>query len=107
MIITTNRIRQPYDAFTVWPFIFIRPGYRANVGLIAHEMVHYRSQAWLTPLWLLWYLVSKDFRWCQEVKGYKAQIAAGGIHLDDAVRLLCTYDTGHTPEQARFALGGE
>ena len=104
MIITTDKIREPYDAFTAWPFIFIRPEYKDDQALIAHERVHYESMAWVTPFWWLCYALSKSFRWAQEVKAYRVQIAAGGISLEDATYMLCTYKTGHTSEQARAAL---
>ena len=104
MIITTNLIRQPFDALTAWPFIFVRPESKNDQALIAHEMVHYRSMAWVTPFWWLRYALSKSFRWIQEVEAYRVQIALGGISLDDAAGLLCTYKTGHNFEQAREAL---
>ena len=104
MIITTTLIREPYDAFTAWPFIFIRPEYRNDKALIAHEQVHYRSMAWLTPFWWLIYAISKSFRWAQEVKAYRVQMALGGISIEDATYMLCTYRTGHTLDQARAAL---
>ena len=104
MIITTDLIRQPYDAITAWPFIFIRPESKNDKALIAHEMVHYKSMAWVTPFWWLRYTFSKSFRWAQEVKAYRVQMALGGISLEGATYMLCTYKTGHTSEQARAAL---
>ena len=104
MIVTTTLIQQPFDAVTVWPFIFIRPEYKDDQALIAHEMVHYKSMAWLTPFWWLRYALSKSFRWTQEVKAYRVQIALGGISIENATWLLCTYKTDHTSEVARAAL---
>ena len=104
MIITTNLIPDGFDAFSCWPFIFVRPESRNDEALIRHELVHYDDQAWITPFWLLRYWLSKSFRWNQEVKAYRVQIAAGGISIEDAAYMLCTYKTGHTSEQARAAL---
>ena len=104
MIVTTSLINKPFDALTAWPFIFVRPECKDDPAMIAHEMVHYKSMAWLTPFWWLRYAFSKSFRWSQEVEAYRVQIALGGIALEDAVWLLETYGTGHTAEQAREAL---
>ena len=104
MIITSNLIRYPYDAITAWPFIFIRPNCKNDTALIAHEMVHYRDMAWVTPFWWLRYAMSSSFRWAQEVEAYRVQIALGGITAPQAAELLCTYGTGHSLEQALEAL---
>lgn len=100
MIITTNFIPAGYDAVTVWPFIFVRPECRDNDGLIHHELVHYYSQAWVTPFWFLRYWFSPEFRWAQEVAGYRVQVGRGGITKERAAEYLVTYDTGHTYEEA-------
>ena len=91
MIITTTLINKPFDALTAWPFIFIRPEYRDDQALIAHELVHYDSMAWVTPFWWLRYIFSKSFRWSQEVKAYRVQIAMGGITAPQAAELLVQY----------------
>lgn len=104
MIITTNNIREPFDAITAWPFIFIRPEHKNDQALIAHEMVHYESMAWVTPFWWLFYVLSKSFRWNQEVKAYRVQIALGGITAPQAAAMLTYYHTGHTYEDALAAL---
>ena len=104
MIITTTLIRQPFDAITAWPFIFIRPEFKNDEALIAHEMVHYRSMAWLTPFWWLRYALSKSFRWAQEVEAYRVQIALGGLTAPAAAAILMYYRTGHTYEDALVAV---
>ena len=103
MIITTTLVREPYGAVTVWPFIFVLPSYRSDAALIAHEMVHYREQAWITPIWLLRYFLSRSFRMAAEVRAYKVQIALGGITPLGASQMLLTYDLDLTPEQALAA----
>ena len=104
MIITTSLINEPFDAFTAWPFIFIRPEYKDNAAMIAHEMVHYKSMAWVTPFWWLRYSFSQSFRWRQEVEAYRVQIAMGGITALEAAELLVLYDTGHSYGDALAAV---
>lgn len=57
------------------PCIFIRPTYRGDEGLLAHELAHVR-QAWrrlLVPHSLL-YLFSDDYRLTCEVEAYREQL---------------------------------
>lgn len=104
MIVATSLIPRGFDAIAAWPFVFIRPTARYDAALIAHEMVHYQRQAWITPLWWLRYAASRSFRWREEVLGHRAQIAAGGITLAQAAERLLAYRTGHTRAQALAAL---
>lgn len=104
MIVTTSLINKPFDAVTVWPFIFMRPECKDDKALIAHEMVHYCSMAWLTPFWWLRYARSKSFRWGQEVKGYRAQMALGGITAQQAAEMLMQYGTGKSYGDALAAV---
>jgi len=56
------------------PVIFIRPEYRDDKGLEAHEQVHVR-QWWRTlGLHSLLYLVSKRYRLNAEVEAYREQL---------------------------------
>lgn len=105
MIIATEFIPQKFDAITVWPCIFVRPVSLGDAGLITHELVHYREQRACGVLpWLLLYLLSKSFRLAAEVRGYRAQIAAGGITLEAAAGYLVQYGVGVTIERARTLL---
>ena len=92
MILKTTWVPRNFDAITAYPFIFIRPEWALNASLIAHEMVHYKEQksVWVIP-WLLRYAFSKTFRFNAEVRGYRAQIATGGITTDQAVQMLKEY----------------
>lgn len=107
MIIKTNFVPRGFDAITVFPFIIIRPESADNASLIAHEMVHYREQkaAWVVP-WLLRYAFSSTFRLAAEVRGYQAQIAMGGITVDQAVQMLQGYRLNVSAADARVALIG-
>jgi len=100
LIIKTNLfIPSRYSAITLWPFILVRPNASLNRGLIAHEMVHYREQAWIAPIWWLRYLLSKKFRLMAEVRAYKVSIQ-NGMGLAAAVYWLLSYKTGVTVEEA-------
>lgn len=100
MIVYTNLIFKGFDAVTVWPFIFIRPSRKGDEALLIHEQVHYEDQKWITPYWLLRYWLSKSFRLRVEVLGYKAQIAAGGVTIEQAANMLMSYKLDITYERA-------
>jgi hypothetical protein len=100
MLIKTSLLPSGFDAFTCWPFIFIRPQSANNTGLIKHEMVHYREQGVLSLVWLMKYFLSKQFRLQAEVRAYKVQIACGGIALLSAASMLLKYRLGITTEEA-------
>ena len=100
MIIKTKLIRKPFQAITIWPVILVLPEHAENVGLIEHEMVHYREQAWIAPLWWLRYALSKSFRLAAEVRAYKRQIEVGGISKLTAAVMLLNYGLGLTLEQS-------
>lgn len=55
------------------PFIFIRPQYRANVGLLEHERVHVRQWYRTLGIHSFLYLLSKRYRLNAEVEAYRAQ----------------------------------
>jgi hypothetical protein len=88
MIIKTKLIPDPFQAITIWPFILTKVDDR---GLIEHEMVHYREQAWVAPVWWLRYLLSKSFRQAAEVRAYTRQIEVGGITRLSAAAMMLNY----------------
>ena len=88
MIIKTKLIPDPFQAITIWPFILTKVD---NRGLIEHEMVHYREQAWIAPVWWLRYLFSKSFRQAAEVRAYTRQIEVGGITRLSAAAMMLNY----------------
>lgn len=103
-IIASSLVPKGFDAVTLWPAILVRPGARGDAGLIEHELVHYREQAWITPIWVLRYLLSRRFRFAAEARAYRRQIEVGGISVDGAVAQLMKYQLGITLAQARAAL---
>jgi hypothetical protein len=100
MIIKTTLIRKPFQAISIWPVILVLPDQADNAGLIEHEMVHYREQAWISPLWWLRYVLSRSFRLEAEVRAYKRQIEVGGISRLTAAAMLLNYGLDITLEQA-------
>ena len=104
MIVRTRLIPKGFSGCALWPFIFVLPEERANATLIGHELVHYREQAWITPLWVLLYLVSRRFRLAAEVRAYAWQIESGGISADEAARALLSYRLGISLKQAQTEL---
>lgn len=92
MIVQVPRVFKKFDALTVYPFIFIRPSQRHNIGLLAHEMVHYNEQkaAWVVP-WLVKYLFSKEFRIAAEERAYAVQLEMGALSKEDVAYYLSLY----------------
>lgn len=96
MIVCTNLIPKGFSAVSLWPFIFVRPEHRSDYALIEHELVHYREQAWIMPIWVLLYLVSRKFRLAAEVRAYSRQIELGGVTREQAAHALLSYRLGIT-----------
>ncbi|MDB5742418.1 MAG: hypothetical protein JWR68_733 [Polaromonas sp.] len=104
MIISTHLVPKGFSACALWPFILVRPEHRHNDALIAHELVHYREQAWIMPAWVLLYLVSRRFRLAAEVRAYRRQIALGGVTREQAAHALLSYSLGISYGKAMQAL---
>jgi hypothetical protein len=62
-------------SITGWPFILISRGAADKEATIAHEMVHYGRQRWVTPCWWLRWALCRRFRFDEEVLAYRAEIA--------------------------------
>ena len=100
MIVKTKFIPKGFQAMSLWPFILVLPEHSSNTGLIEHELVHYREQAWVAPIWWFKYLFSKSFRQAAEVRAYKRQIEVGGITKEWAAAMLMNYNLGITLSEA-------
>ena len=96
MIVSTNLIPKGFSAVSLWPIIFVRPEHRNDTALIEHELVHYKEQTWITPVWVLLYLVSRKFRLAAEVRAYTRQIELGGVTQEQAAHALLSYRLGIT-----------
>lgn len=71
---TERFVRKGMGGIVFGPFIFIRPKYRNDVGLLEHEKVHV-WQFWRTwGMYLILYNLSKTWRLWWEVEGYKEQM---------------------------------
>ncbi|MDO8777605.1 MAG: hypothetical protein Q7K57_54590 [Burkholderiaceae bacterium] len=104
MIISTYLIPKGFSACSLWPFILVRPEHRSNISLIEHELVHYREQAWIMPVWVFLYLVSRKFRLAAEVRAYTRQIEMGEVTREQAAHALLSYRLGITFGKAMQAL---
>jgi hypothetical protein len=104
MIVSTRLIPQGFSACSLWPFIFVRPECRSDAALIEHELVHFREQAWIMPVWLLFYLGSRKFRLAAEIRAYTRQIEMGGVTREQAAHALLSYRLGLTFGKAMQAL---
>jgi hypothetical protein len=104
MIFVTNSnflIPKEFATIARGPFIFVRPEFKDDKGLIAHEFVHV-SQFWRTfCLHGLFYLFSDSYKLKSEVEAYKAQLAFAPEQLPRLAESLATkYDLGITQERA-------
>jgi hypothetical protein len=94
-----------FAATTYGPFIFIRPTYKNDVGLRAHELTHV-VQFWKNPLFGLAYYFSKTARLRYEAEAYKAQLLHCTSDKKELfAQFLCkNYKLNITHEQALAAL---
>ena len=85
-------------------YLSVQPEHRNDITLIEHELVHYKEQAWITPVWVILYLVSRKFRLAAEVRAYTRQIELGGVTREQAAHALLAYRLGITYLKAMQAL---
>lgn len=97
MIIKTRLVPAPYWGITLWPFVFVVPW--ADDTVVPHEMVHYRRQAWWSPIWWLLYLLVPSFRLREEVLAYQESVKHG-MSLQNAAKWLTTYRAGVSYDKA-------
>lgn len=109
MIICTNHLIPANSAAITLGFvILVRPQYRGDVGLIAHESVHIRQ--WKESWGAFWprYLLSKRWRRDYEVEAYREQLKYSPGHLDlFAGYLANNYMLGISPSLAKSLLSDE
>jgi hypothetical protein len=70
---TNFGIPEQFAGCTRGPFVFIRPEYRNDVGLLKHEQTHVKQ--WFRTLGFhpLMYLLSDSYKLASEVECYKEQ----------------------------------
>ena len=109
LIIPTNwPIPARFAALTVAFVVFIRPEYRNDAGLIAHELTHVRQfWRWLGLNGLL-YKFSKKWRTRFEVEAYRKQLEFSPHALEHfAVSLSTKYALNITHDRAIELLKGQ
>ena len=87
-------------------FIKIRPEYKDDKGILAHELVHVH-QFWTKGLLvhMLRYTWSKDYRLQCEIEAYKVQLTYNPENLDFfAFRITQMYNLGVTEEAVKLLL---
>jgi len=93
----------------VW-FIGIRPAYKDDKGLEAHEVEHVRHWWYSLGFSSILYLLSKRFRLWAEAQCYKVQLEYAADREEArrsfALRLATHYNLGITVGEALIALGG-
>jgi hypothetical protein len=104
MIIYTEWMPKRFGGYNLGPLTLIRPKYRNDVGLHAHEEVH-RQQFWHNPFMGISYLVSKNMRQGYELAAYKAQLKLAPEGIDKFAWFLShNYNLDLTQEQAKDLL---
>jgi hypothetical protein len=103
---TNSCIASRFAAETYGPFIFIRPSYSLDVGLLEHEKTHVK-QFWKNPLFGLFYMFSKKSRFAYEAEAYREQLKYNPDKAELYASFLSTkYNLGITQDQALAALKG-
>jgi len=90
-------------------FVRIRPAYKDDKGLEAHEVEHVRHWWYSLGFSSILYLLSKRFRLWAEVKCYKVQLEYAADREEArrsfAIRLATNYDLDIIVSEALIALG--
>jgi hypothetical protein len=94
-----------FAGITFGPFVFIKPSYKADEGLLQHELTHVK-QFWHNPLFGLWYQFSKKDRLKYEAEAYKVQMKFCPVDRTElfASFLVKNYKLNITMDEARIAL---
>ncbi|MFZ4540091.1 hypothetical protein [Propionivibrio sp.] len=107
MIFFTSRfIPERFAGVTRGPVICIRPEYKADSGLLAHEETHVKQWLRTCGMHSIIYLCSKRYRLAAEVEAYQAQAKC---YSDDrmpkfALFLASNYSLDITAEYALMRL---
>jgi len=97
-----------FAGYTIGPVILIRPEYRDDKGLLAHEQAHVR-QFWRTfGLMPLLYWLIHSYRFQAEVEAYRAQLRYAPKQALQFARFISDkYGLGVSVETALAALQRE
>ena len=102
---TDRFIPEGHAGCTRGPVILVRPKYKGDSGLLAHERVH--QLQWILTLGLhsILYLLWGRYRLGAEVNAYRAQVASGYLTKEKAAQFLVDkYDLKITKVMALKAL---
>jgi len=102
---TDRFIPKQFAAYTRGPFIFIRPNYKSDVGLLEHEKVHVK-QFWGTlGLHGLIYKMSKSYRLKCELEAYSVQLTYSPYSADIFAEFIAEkYDLDISQEEVKRLL---
>lgn len=105
LTIYTKFIPAQFSGYSIGPVVLIRPEFRDDAGLHAHEAMH-AAQFWRRPFTHdLRYLVSRAYRQACEVEAYRAQLVLAPWGLEKfAASLAGKYRLGISLEGARALL---
>jgi hypothetical protein len=98
IIVSSRVIPQGSSTCLVWPFIFVRPEHCTDTALVEHELVHFRERAWIMPIWVLLYLVSRKFFLAAAIRDYSREIEMGAVTPQQAAHALLSDRLGITFE---------
>lgn len=96
IIHTDKVIPKKHDAFNLFFVILIRPEFKGDEGLLAHEMVHTEQVLRTKGLHIIKMLVSKEYRFESEAEAYATSVNHGMKMQKAAVHLHRDYNTRHT-----------
>lgn len=103
-IIYTNWLPKGVGAMYLGFAILVRPKYKGDEGLIAHELTHHQQRLH-TRNWFVKYLFDAEFRQAQEVEAYKVQLKYSPNCLDKFAGYLANdYGLKLTHEEAKRLL---
>lgn len=68
-------IKKEYAGQVYGPFIFIRPKFKGDKGLLEHEKVHRKQFFQTLGLHGILYALSKSYRYEAEIEAYRVQLA--------------------------------
>lgn len=101
VVVYTDKIAEGFAGCANGPIIRIRPKYRADKGLLAHEIVHVKQFYRTFGMHGILYLLSEKYRFNAEVEAYREQTRYG-LSLVHAATFIVTkyrlgrrYNVGH------------
>jgi len=101
---TDRFIPERYSAINLFFVILIRPKFRNDVGLLAHERVHTRQVLRSFGLHIIMYHLSKNWRLKSVIEAYKVSVKYG-MKIDRAALLIASnYDLEISPTNAALML---